>query len=50
MQQQLALMEREMRIRNYSHKTIKSYLYGVSEYFKFKQKDFELLDSENTGD
>ncbi len=43
-------MERELRIRNYSGKTVKSYLYGLREYFAFKQWDFQNLDVENVKD
>lgn len=47
MQQQLEQAERELRIRNYSRKTIKSYLYGLREYFGFKKNDLKELDVEN---
>ncbi|MFH1145702.1 MAG: tyrosine-type recombinase/integrase [bacterium] len=47
MQQQLKQTERELRIRNYSAKTIKSYLYGLKEYFVFKKDGLEVLDEEN---
>ncbi len=45
--QQLELTERELKIRNYSPRTIKSYLYGLREYFAFKKTEFEKLDIEN---
>lgn len=47
MQDQLEKTERELRILNYSGKTIKSYLYGLREYFAFKKGDFERFDIEN---
>jgi site-specific recombinase XerD len=43
MQKQLNEAERELRIRFYSPKTIKSYLYGLKEYFFFKKINFEKL-------
>lgn len=50
MQLQLDHTVRELRIRNYSSKTVKSYLYGLREYFAFKQGDFDVLDRENIKD
>ncbi len=50
MQKQLDQMERELRIRNYSIKTVKSYLYGLREYFLFKKHRFEMLDQDNIKD
>lgn len=50
MQQQLDRTERELRIRNYSVKTVKSYLYGLREYFAFKQGNGDVLDGENIKD
>lgn len=47
MQTELQKTERELKIRNYSSKTIKSYLHGLREYFTFKKDDFEKLDQEN---
>ena len=47
MQIQLDQTERELRIRNYSGKTVKSYLYGLREYFAFRKNDFDRLDVEN---
>lgn len=47
MQKQLEQTERELRIRNYSSKTIKSYLYGLKEYFLFKKTDFVSGDMED---
>jgi len=42
--QQLKTTERELKIRNYSPRTIKSYLYGLREYFSFKKTELEKLD------
>lgn len=47
MQKQLEKTERELKIRNYSYKTIKSYLYGLREYFTFKKSNWESFDAEN---
>jgi len=47
MQEQLDQAERELKIRNYSQKTVKSYLYGLKEYFSFKKASLENLDVEN---
>ncbi|HBV33704.1 TPA: integrase [Patescibacteria group bacterium] len=47
MQTELQKTERYLRVRNYSPKTIKSYLYGLREYFTFKKNDFQTLDEEN---
>lgn len=47
MQEQLEKIERELRIRNYSRKTIKAYLYGLREYFAFKKRDFDNPDTEH---
>lgn len=47
MQKQLEQTERELKIRNYSYKTIKSYLYGLEDYFSFKRDDLENPDADN---
>ena len=47
MQTEIDKVERELKIKNYSSKTIKSYLYGLREYFSFKGGDFTKLDQEN---
>lgn len=47
MQIELHKTERELRVINYSQKTIKSYLYGLREYFSFKGSDFAKLDQED---
>ena len=46
MQKQIDLTERELRIRNYSQKTIKSYCYGLREYFGFLRIGFERFDED----
>jgi len=43
-------MQRELTIRNYSPKTVKSYLYGLREYFAFKKEKCEMLDENNIRD
>ncbi|MBM3228100.1 integrase [Candidatus Peribacteria bacterium] len=43
-------MQRELAIRNYSPMTVKSYLYGLREYFAFKKNAFEILDENNIRD
>ena len=50
MQKQLDLTERELKIRNYSPKTVESYLYGLREYFYFKKRGFEVLNQDNIKD
>lgn len=47
MQEQLEQTSRELKIRNYSGKTVKSYLHGLKRYFAFKKTDLECLDIEN---
>ncbi|MCA9364824.1 MAG: tyrosine-type recombinase/integrase [Candidatus Moranbacteria bacterium] len=47
MQTEIDKAERELKIKNYSSKTIKSYLYGLREYFSFKGSDFAKLDQED---
>lgn len=47
MQTELDKAERELKIKSYSPKTIKSYLYGLREYFSFKGNDFAKLDQED---
>ena len=42
-QSNLKRVERELKIRNYSPKTIKSYLYGLREYFAFKKQKSKIL-------
>jgi len=47
MQTELELLKRELKIRNYSSKTIKSYFHGLQEYFSFKGDNYKELDQEN---
>ncbi|MBM3412026.1 MAG: hypothetical protein FJY19_01395 [Bacteroidetes bacterium] len=47
MQTEIDKAKRELKIKNYSSKTIKSYLYGLREYFSFKGRDFTKLDQED---
>jgi site-specific recombinase XerD len=47
MQTELQKTERELKIKNYSSKTIKSYLYGLQEYFSFKGINFTKLNQED---
>lgn len=47
MQTELNRTERELKIKNYSSKTIKSYLYGLKEYFSFKENNLTELDQNN---
>lgn len=41
---------RELIIRNYSSKTIKSYINGLNKYFNFKRENFDNLDTNNIKD
>jgi len=47
MQNQFDKTIRELKIRNDSYKTIKSYIYSLKEYFSYKKSDFKQLDIEN---
>jgi site-specific recombinase XerD len=47
MQHFLKKTETELKIRNYSLKTIKAYLGCLGEYFDFKKFDLEKIDEEN---
>ncbi|MBM3256072.1 MAG: hypothetical protein FJZ04_01200 [Candidatus Moranbacteria bacterium] len=47
MQTELQKTERELKIKNYSAKTIKSYLYGLKKYFSFKANNLAELDQNN---
>ena len=47
MQSELERVERELKIRNYSPKTLKSYLYGLREYFGYKKENPETLDQDS---
>lgn len=46
MQQYLTRAEEEMRLRNYSRQTIKSYIGCLADFFRVKGKDFEKMDFE----
>jgi len=48
MQIQLSLVERELKIRNYSPRTIKIYLYALKEYFIFKKDGFHIFNEDTT--
>ena len=47
METELQKFIRELKIRNYSPKTLKSYLTGLREYFIFKKYSFNQLDEDN---
>ena len=46
MQEYLKKTRQELRLRNYSIKTIKAYLGYLREYFDFKKFNLEKLDEE----
>jgi len=50
MQTELQKTERELKIKNYRTKTLKSYRYGLLEYFSFKSNNFTKLDQEKIRD
>ena len=47
MQEYLEQTRQELKLRNYSFKTIKTYLSCLREYFDFKKINFEKIDEEN---
>jgi len=47
MQKYLEKTKQELRLRNYSPKTIKAYLGCLREYFNFKKFNLEKIDEEN---
>lgn len=47
MEKLLLKMLNELRLRNYSLKTIKSYLGCLRNYFKFRKRDFERVNIDN---
>lgn len=47
MEQYLEQNKNELRLRNYSPKTIKSYLNCLRDYFNFKKINLETIDEEN---
>lgn len=49
-EKQLAITERELRIRNHSRRTMDGYLYGLKKYFDFKRADLDRFDEENIKD
>jgi site-specific recombinase XerD len=46
MQEYLEKTKQELRLRNYSFKTIKAYLGCLREYFDFKKFNLEKIDEE----
>lgn len=48
MQNYLEQTELELKLRNYSNKTIKSYLYCLKDYFLFLEKDYHRINIELT--
>ena len=46
-QKYLEQIRQELRLRNYSFKTIKAYLGCLREYFDFKKFNLEKIDEEN---
>jgi site-specific recombinase XerD len=50
MQQILKNVERELKLRNYSSKTVKAYLFCIKKYLKYKRTGFDQLDEENIKD
>jgi len=50
MQQVLQKVERELKLRNYSSKTVQAYLFCIKEYLKYKKTGFDQLDEENIKD
>ncbi|MDD5567433.1 MAG: tyrosine-type recombinase/integrase [Patescibacteria group bacterium] len=46
-QSELDSTEKELKIRNYSPKTVKSYLYAIREYFIFKNRDYHIYEEES---
>ncbi len=47
MQEYLEKTKQELRLRNYSFKTIKAYLGCLKEYFNFQKINLEKIDEEN---
>jgi integrase/recombinase XerD len=43
----LSQLEQDLKIKNYSPKTVKSYIYALRQYFLFKQRDLKTLDKNN---
>lgn len=49
-QEILGKVERELKLRAYSPKTIKAYVYCIKEYLNYKGLDFDKLEEENVKD
>jgi len=47
MKKEITATVQELKIRNYSPKTIKSYTNGLQKYFQFKKNNLKQLDIEN---
>ena len=45
----LKKLEDELRLRNYSPRTIKSYTGCVAEYLRIKQVNLDMVDYESSG-
>lgn len=43
----IELVRRELKIRNYSQRTIDSYIYGLEKYFTFKKDRLDVFDEED---
>lgn len=43
----LDIVERELKIRKYSPKTVKSYLASLEQYFRYKKNDIGIFNEEN---
>ncbi len=50
MKNEITVTIRELEIRNYSPRTVKSYVNGLNKYFYFKRELFKHLDTENIKD
>ena len=50
MQEFLNKIERELKIRKYSSKTIKSYIRNIHKYFEFKKEEIEKYSEDNIKD
>ena len=47
MQEILEKVRRELKIRYYSQKTIKTYVFCIAEYLRYKKVNYRNLDEEN---
>ena len=50
MEKELNKIERELKIRGMSRRTVKSYMQALKSYFTWKKADFSHLDEENIRD